>query len=47
MKLVLASDNKHKLEEFRVLFAGSGVELVTKAQAGFADEVEENGETFE
>ena len=34
MKLVLASDNKHKLEEFRALFAGSGVELVTKVAIG-------------
>ncbi len=46
MKLVLASDNRHKLEEFRVLFSSLDVELISKAEAGFTDEVEENGSTF-
>ncbi len=47
MKLVLASDNAHKLTEFRELFAGMDVELISKAESGFAEEVEENGSTFE
>ena len=47
MKLVLASDNAHKLQEFRELFQGLGVELLSKKEIGFTDEVEENGETFE
>ena len=46
MKLVIASDNKHKLTEFRVLFENFGVEILSKAEAGFTDEVEETGETF-
>ena len=46
MKLVLASDNKDKLREFRELLDGFGVELVSKAEAGFIDEVEENGTSF-
>ena len=46
MKLVLASDNAHKLLEFRELFKGMDVDLVTKREAGFTDEVEETGATF-
>ena len=46
MKLVLASDNKNKLREFRTLFANFGVELISKAESGFTEEVEETGETF-
>ena len=47
MKLVLASDNAHKLTEFRELFRSMDVELISKAESGFRDEVEENGVTFE
>ena len=46
MKLVLASDNKNKLREFRALFESFDVELVSKAESGFTEEVEETGETF-
>ena len=46
MKLVLASDNKNKLREFRVLFDSFDVELISKAESGFTDEVEETGDTF-
>ena len=47
MKLVLASDNAHKLQEFRKLFQTLNVELLSKKETGFTDEVEENGATFE
>ena len=47
MKLVLASDNAHKLQEFREMFRGSDVELLAKKETGFTDEVEETGATFE
>ena len=47
MKIVLASDNAHKLTEFRELFRGMDVELISKKESGFTDEVEENGTTFE
>ena len=46
MKLILASDNAHKLLEFRKLFEGTDVELITKKEAGFTDEVDETGATF-
>lgn len=46
MKIVLASDNAHKLEEFRALFRELSAELLSKAEAGFTDEVEETGTTF-
>jgi non-canonical purine NTP pyrophosphatase, rdgB/HAM1 family len=47
MKLVLASDNAHKLREFRELFRTLGAELLSKKEAGVAGEVDETGETFE
>ena len=46
MKLVLASDNAHKLKEFRELFRTMDAELISKAESGFTGEVEETGETF-
>lgn len=47
MKLVLASDNAHKLGEFRELFRTLNVELLSKKETGFTGEVEETGSTFE
>ncbi len=46
MKLVLASDNAHKLAEFKELFRTLDTELVSKAESGAAGEVEETGVTF-
>ena len=46
MKLILASDNAHKLLEFQKLFQGTDVELMTKKEADFTDEVAETGTTF-
>lgn len=47
MKWVVATDNKGKIAEFRAIFHGDGIELITKSEAGFYDEIEENGSTFE
>ena len=47
MKLVLASDNAHKLREFRELFRTLGAELLSKKEAGVTGEVDETGATFE
>ncbi len=46
MKVVLASDNAGKLREFRSLLDGSGVELLSKREAGCVLEVEEKGASF-
>lgn len=46
MKIVLASDNGNKLREFRELLAGSGVEILSKTEAGCRLEVEETGDSF-
>ena len=46
MKLILASDNAHKLREFRELFRSMDVELLSKSEAGITAEVEETGTTF-
>lgn len=46
MKLVLASHNKHKAEEIKEIL-GEGFSVITQDEAGFSEEVEENGKTFE
>lgn len=47
MKLILASNNAHKLSEFRSLTEGFGIELISQREAGCAFEVDETGTTFE
>lgn len=47
MKLILASNNRHKLEEFRRLTADMGIELLSQSEAGFELDVEETGTSFE
>ena len=44
--IVLASHNKGKVGEFKSLFAGSSVNLITSSDLGIKD-VEETGKTFE
>jgi XTP/dITP diphosphohydrolase len=44
--LVLATTNKGKLKDFRLLFEGSGIELELPADHRVALEVEETGSTF-
>lgn len=43
-KIVLASNNKHKIEEFKQLFADC--EILALKDIGFEDDIEENGTTF-
>lgn len=45
--MILASNNAHKLREFRQIMADMGVELRSQREAGCDFEVEENGTTFE
>lgn len=44
-KLVVASNNKHKIEEIKAI-VGKRYDLVTMADIGFHEEIEENGKTF-
>ncbi len=48
-KIVLASNNAHKAEEFRRYFRESGlpIEIVTMREAGFDAEIVEDADTFE
>lgn len=41
---VLASNNKHKIEEFKRMFPDK--DIVSMAEVGFVDEIDENGKTF-
>lgn len=43
-KIVLASNNGHKVEEFKKLFGK--YQLLTLSDIGFVDEIEETGKTF-
>ena len=47
MRVVLASKNKHKLEEISQITQKFGIELVLQSELGVDIDVEENGTTFE
>ena len=47
MKVVLASKNKHKLEEISRITEKFGIELVLQSELGIDIDVEETGTTFE
>ena len=47
MKVVLASKNKHKLEEISKITALFDMELVLQSELGVEIDVEETGTTFE
>ncbi len=48
-KIILASDNAHKLEEFRRYFREAEIplEIIPLREAGFSGDIVEDGETFE
>lgn len=47
MRLIIASNNKGKIREFKELLDGFGFEVISMSEAGFTDEIVENGDTFE
>lgn len=47
MKIILASNNKNKLREFREILEPMGFEVISQSEAGADIEVEETGSTFE
>ncbi len=46
-RLIIASNNNGKLREFAKLFEPFGFEVISMRQAGFTDEIIEDGDTFE
>ena len=46
MELVFATNNPHKLLEVRALFEGSGIRILSLADAGCRHETVEDGKTF-
>jgi XTP/dITP diphosphohydrolase len=46
VKIVFASSNQHKIDEIKALLP-EGFELLSSAEAGFTEDVEETGKTFE
>ena len=46
MKIVVASNNAHKIEEFKSFFKGYDVEILSLKDANIVVDPEENGETF-
>ena len=46
-KLIIASNNKGKIMEFRKLLEPFGFDVVSMREAGFTDEIVEDGDTFE
>lgn len=47
MRLILASNNKDKLREFKELFEGTDTEIVSQREAGYDLDVDETGLSFE
>ncbi len=47
MRIVLASNNAHKLEELRAILTTLGMEVVAQKELGISVEPEETGTTFE
>lgn len=47
MKFVVASANKGKIQEIKKILEGSSLEVISMAEAGFNDEIDETGVTFE
>jgi len=47
MKLVIASNNKHKIDEIKFILSGYFDEIFSMGEAGCNDDIEETGETFE
>lgn len=47
MKVILASNNQHKLAEIKKILEPLGYELISQSEAGINIEVEETGTTFE
>ncbi len=47
MKLVLASNNAHKLEEISKILSTLGMEVIPQKELGISIEPDETGETFE
>lgn len=45
--LLIGSNNAHKVEELRAIFAGLPLRLITLREAGIDHEVDETGDTFE
>lgn len=49
MKIILATHNKNKVKEMQSFLSGifDDVTVITATEAGFTDDIEENGSTFE
>ena len=47
MKLVLASQNRHKLDEMQAILGQFGVEVILQSELGLGIDVDETGTTFE
>lgn len=50
MKIVIASNNKHKISEIKAILhsnVSKDIELLSLAEIGFFEDIEETGETFE
>lgn len=46
MKMIAATNNKHKLEEIRAILKELKIEIISLAEEGLDIEIEENGNTF-
>lgn len=47
MKIVVATNNQHKMAEYRALFAATDIEIFSLSEVGITANAEENGTTYE
>ena len=46
-KIILGTNNQHKLREYKTIFHKLGIKIISQKEAGFNIDVEETGTTFE
>ncbi|MFA5481023.1 MAG: RdgB/HAM1 family non-canonical purine NTP pyrophosphatase [Bacilli bacterium] len=47
MKIIVASNNEHKIAEYRELFSSLSIQIVSMSEANIKCEVEETGDSYE
>ncbi len=47
MKVIMATQNEHKVSEVRQIFEGSGIDVISMTEAGIDIDIKETGQTFE
>ncbi len=47
MKVIMATQNEHKVKEVKDILAGTGIDVISMTEAGIDIDIDETGKTFE